>query len=50
MYEYEFHDMKFTIPSLKLDQIKDERHMGEIRFLDEKCNRGSTSVTIVCEI
>jgi hypothetical protein len=50
MDEYEFHDMKFTIPSLKSDQMNDERYMGETRFPDEKCNTGSNSVTIVCEI
>jgi hypothetical protein len=26
---------KFTIPNLKSDQMNDERHMGEIRFLNK---------------
>jgi hypothetical protein len=34
----------------EVDQMNYERYMGEIRSLDEKCNTGSNSVTIVCEI
>ncbi len=43
-----WHEIHYT--KFEVYKMNDERHMGEIRFLDEKCNTGSNSVTIVCEI